>query len=61
MGAKGVAVGGWVRRWVVGQDDDVDTDGQEEDQERQPLLCHPRPHLAPTGSKSTGGNWGNQR
>lgn len=50
-----------MRRWVVGWDEDVDTDDQEEDQERQRLLCHPCPHLAPTGSESTGGNWENQR
>lgn len=42
----------------VSPDDDVDTDDQEEDQERQPLLCHPRPHLAPTGSKSAEGKLG---
>ena len=45
----------------VGLDDDADTDDQEEDQECRPLLCHPRSHLAPAGSESTGGNWGNQR
>lgn len=46
---------------MVGLDDDADTDDQEEDQECRPLLCHPRPHLAPAESESAGGNWGNQR
>lgn len=45
----------------IGRDDDVDTDDQEEDQERRALLCHPRPHLAPAGSESRGGNWGEIR
>lgn len=46
---------------MVGLDDDADTDDQEEDQECRPLLCHPRPHLAPAESESAGWNWGNQR
>lgn len=45
--------------WGVG--DGVDSDDQREDEERQPLLCHPDPHLAAVVSESTGGNWGNQR
>lgn len=58
MSEKGIGGGGG---GGVGQDDDVDTDDQREAQERQPLLCHPHSHLAPTGSKSMEGNWGNQR
>lgn len=40
---------------------DADTDDQKEDQEHHSLLRHPCPHLAPTGSKSAEGSWGNQR